>query len=132
MGLVLLPLLSLITYNFPDKHPQFTGKYQVNDLKINGIPVAVKSVKDSVLTTVYFDWQDDLALMFNHYDSRYIGTYYFDGNTDSISVKWRFPGDFDAPFAGKFVPADKAGTFHFSGILGKDSIDMQLERVPEP
>lgn len=131
-GLIVVPLLLLTTYSFPDKHPQLTSKYLVNNLKVNGIPVSAKSAKDSVLTAVYLDWQDDLVLMFNHYNSRYIGTYYFDSNTDSISVKWRYPADFTAPFNGKFIPEGKKGNYHFTGILGKDSIDMQLEKMPEP
>ncbi|MCK7553994.1 hypothetical protein MKQ70_02805 [Chitinophaga sedimenti] len=129
---VLLPLLLLASYRFPDRHPQFSGKYRVHDLIINDMPTAARSVKDSVLTTLYMDLQDDLVLVFNHHDSRYIGTYYFDEKTDSLSVKWRYPAGFNAPFAGKFVAGEQPGSYTFSGVLKGDRIAMQLERVPEP
>ena len=129
---VLLPLIRLTTYGFPDKHPQFTGKYQVADLKVNGVPVVAQSVKDSVLTVVYMDWQDDLVLEFNHYKSRYIGTYHFNKENDSISAIWRYPRDIKTPFAGTFRAAGKEGGRLFSGILGTDHIEMKLEKVPEP
>lgn len=129
---ILGPLIALATYNFPDKHPQFTGKYNIADLKVNGIPVAAGSVKDSVLTAIYMDWQDDFVLEFNHYKSRYIGTYHFNRDTDSISVNWRFPRDFRGNFAGKFLPGEKPGSYLFSGKLLEDRIEMRLDKVPEP
>jgi hypothetical protein len=131
-AVVLIPLILLATYSFPDKHPQFTGKYQVSDLKINGVPVAARSVKDSVLTVVYMDWQDDLALEFNHYNSRYIGTYHFNKDTDSIHVDWRYPRNFKGRFAGKLLPAGKPGAYSFSGMLLGDQVEMKLDKVPEP
>jgi hypothetical protein len=129
---ILLPLLLLASYRFPDRHPQFSGKYRVHELTVNGTPTAAQSVKDSVLTTLYMDLQDDLVLVFNHHDSRYIGTYYFDEKTDSLSVKWRYPAGFNAPFAGKFVAGKEPGSYAFAGVLNGDRITMQLERVPEP
>ncbi|CAL1518558.1 hypothetical protein [Chitinophaga sp. MM2321] len=131
-AVVLIPLALLAVHRFPDRHPQFTGKYTVSDLKVNGKPVAAQSVKDSVLTTVYMDLQDDLVLEFNHYKSRYIGTYHFNKATDSINVNWRFPRDFKAGFAGTFLPAGKPGSYHFSGTLQEDKIEMNLNKVPEP
>lgn len=129
-AVVLTPLILLATYSFPDKHPQFTGKYNVSDLKVNGTPVAPRSVKDSVLTVVYMDWQDDLVLEFNHYKSRYIGTYHFNKDTDSIRVNWRYPRDFNGSFAGKFISAGKPGSYLFSGMLEDDRIEMKLDKVP--
>jgi hypothetical protein len=129
---VLLPLIVLATYRFPDWHPRFTGKYQVTDLRVNGIPVSAQSVKDSVLTAVYMDWQDDLVLEFNHYKSRYIGTYHFNRNTDSIYADWRFPRNFKAKFSGTFRSAGKPGSYQFSGMLQEDHIEMRMDRVPEP
>ncbi|SEW52764.1 hypothetical protein [Chitinophaga arvensicola] len=129
---VLLPLIVLATYRFPDWHPQLTGKYRVADLRVNGVPVKASSVKDSVLTAVYMDWQDDLVLEFNHYNSRYIGTYHFNRDTDSMYVNWRYPRNFKAKFAGTFRSAGKPGAYQFSGMLADDQVEMRLDKVPEP
>jgi len=129
---ILTPLLLMATYNYPDKHPQFTGKYQVNHLLINGQPVAAHSTKDSVLTTVYMDWQDDFVLEFNHYNNRYIGTYTYDPATDSLRVQWRYPTAFSTPFSGSLKKGDKKGNYQFAGSLGTDILEMELQKLPEP
>ncbi|MCF6404858.1 hypothetical protein L3C95_18305 [Chitinophaga filiformis] len=129
---ILLPLVLLATFNYPDKHPQFTGKYSVSGLTVNGRPLKAKSPKDSVLTTLYMDLQDDFALEFNNYNSRYIGTYKYDPTTDSFQVQWRYPAAFKTPFLGILKKADKEGNYSFVGQMGTDMLQMKLEKVPEP
>ncbi|SHN33943.1 hypothetical protein [Chitinophaga sp. CF418] len=129
---ILLPLILLATYTYPDKHPQFTGKYRVNHLMINGRPIAAHSTKDSVLTTVYMDWLDDFVLEFNHYNNRYIGTYQYDPGTDSLRVQWRYPVGFNTRFSGSLKKADKKGDYLFAGQLGTNILEMKLEKLPEP
>ena len=120
-----LPLVLLLTYRFPDRHPQFTGKYKVNG------PQPVTSFRDSILTTIYMDLQDDIVLEFNHYNNRYIGTYKYDPQTRRIHAKWRYPVDAALRFDGILTPLDEQHNFQFSGVLGEDSIHMQLIYVPE-
>lgn len=130
IAILVIPLIFLATYNFPDKNPQLTGKYEVRHLRVNDQPQSATSVRDSVLTRVYMDLQNDLVLEFNHYDSRYIGTYQLDRSTGAISASWRYPRAFKETFSGKLLPGTTAGTLHFTGMLGKDSLDMDLVKVP--
>lgn len=130
--ILLLPLILLLTYRSPDKHPRFTGKYKVNDLYVNNIPQQAGNFRDSVLTTIYMDLQDDMVLEFNHYNNRYIGTYHYDPGTQRISAKWRYPSNFKLRFEGTLLPMEHSHDFRFKGLLGKDSIQMQLIHIPEP
>ncbi|MRG48994.1 hypothetical protein GFS24_28050 [Chitinophaga sp. SYP-B3965] len=128
---ILLPLILLATYTYPDKHPQFTGKYKVSHLMVNGIPVAAHSTKDSVLTTVYMDWQDDFVLEFNHYNNRYIGTYRYDPATDSLHVQWRYPRAFKTPFSSSLKKGATKGDYLFVGRMGEDILEMKLEKYQD-
>ncbi|WP_142687816.1 hypothetical protein [Chitinophaga polysaccharea] len=130
--ILLLPLILLLTYHYPDKHPQFTGKYKVGDLYINNRPQQAGNYRDSVLTTIYMDLQDDMVLEFNHYNNRYIGTYHYDPQTQRISTQWRYPKKFNLRFDGTLMPADHSHNLRFKGMLGEDSVQMQLIYVPEP
>lgn len=128
---VTIPLLLLATYRYPDLHPELTGKYKVEQLRINGEPMQVKRQTDSLLTNVYMDWQDDFVLEFNHYNNRYIGTYHFDERSGHIQVQWRYPAGFKTQFEGTLERAGNKN-FRFTGVLGTDSLQMQLLFVPEP
>lgn len=130
LAVICIPAILLATYHFPDEHPAFTGKYRVDGLRVNGIPQKVTSTTDSILTTVYMDLNDEWVMDFNHYNNRHIGTYdYKDG---SIKVQWRYPAEFDLQMEGTFAPAPEQNGFRFNGVLGKDSLQMLLIRVPEP
>ncbi|WP_119080689.1 hypothetical protein [Chitinophaga alhagiae] len=126
-----LPLVLLLTYSMPDRHPQFTGKYQVKDLQVNGTPQAARSFRDSVLTVMYMDLQDDIALEFNHHNNRYIGTYQYDEASQRISAKWRYPHSTDFRFEGVMRPLG-GRDLRFTGVLAGDSVQMRLVHVPEP
>jgi hypothetical protein len=71
-------------------------------------------------------------LEFNHYNNRYIGTYKYDPKTRRIHAKWRYPANAALRFDGILTPLDEQHNFQFSGVLGEDSIHMQLIYVPEP
>lgn len=129
---LLLPVTLLLTYRSPDKHPRFTGKYKVGDLYVNNTPQQAGNFRDSVLTTLYMDLQDDMVLEFNHYNNRYIGTYHYDPGTQRISTQWRYPSNFKLRFEGTLLPVEHSHDLRFKGLLGNDSIQMQLTYVPEP
>jgi hypothetical protein len=130
--ILLLPLVLLLTYRFPDKHPRFTGKYAVKNLYINGTRQEAGSFRDSVLTTVYMDLQDEIVLEFNHYNNRYIGTYHYDDQRQHLHAQWRYPGNFHLRFDGSLQPLDDQRNLQFEGVLGNDSVRMQLISIPEP
>lgn len=128
LSVVLLPLLLLSIYSFPDKHPQLTGSYEVSNLQINGQSRVARAPKDSVLTGVYLDLVDEFAFDFNDYRYRYIGTYQYQEGTDSLVVGWRYPADTIPPFKGRLV---REGTgWRLNGRLADQDLQMHLAKRP--
>lgn len=128
LSVVLVPLLLLGGYSFPDKHPQLTGSYKVSDLQINGQSRVARTPKDSVLTGVYLDLADEFAFDFNDYRYRYIGTYQYQEGTDSLVVEWRYPADTIPPFKGRLI---REGTgLHLDGRLAEQRLQMHLAKRP--
>lgn len=103
LSLFIWPLFFYCIYDYPNKHPQLTGKYQVQNLKIDNIALKAKSPKDSVLTTVYMDLEDEIAFDFNDWRYRYIGTYFLNEKNDSITIRWRYPSPKLDNFRGKLI-----------------------------
>ncbi len=126
ISLFIWPLLFSLIYDFPDKHPELTGKYQVENLKINDVPFKAKSPKDSVLTTVYMDLEDDFVLDFNDYRYRYIGTYFLNEKNDSITVKWRYPSDKLDEFKGRLTRTN--GKLLLNGKMNDEKLEMKLSK----
>lgn len=97
---VLVPVLSAITYQHPNRHPELTGKYRVENLKINGISYKAKTSTDSVLTHVYLDLDDVVGFSWNDHRRVRIGVYKL-GDKGKIDMKWRHPNTGVGPFNGK-------------------------------
>lgn len=126
ISMIIAPLFFSLIYNYPNKHPELTGKYSVDKLTINDIGSKATSPKDSVLTTVYMDLEDEIAFDFNDYRYRYIGTYYFNNKNGSITIKWRYPSDKLAPFKGKLT--HKKNTLTLNGKMNGEKLEMELRK----
>lgn len=124
LSIIGLPIIFFLTYSFPDKNPQLTGKYEVNDLWINGKAVKAASPKDSVLTTLYMDLDNDFVVDFNDYRYRYIGTY--QKSADSLSVHWRYPANNIPPLKGKLSQTPEG--LQLDAIWNSDTLHMQLRK----
>lgn len=97
--LVLIPILGTITYEHPDKHPHLTGKYRVENLKIDGVSYQAKTSTDSILTHVYLDLDDDVVFRWNDHRRIRIGRYKLDDH-GKIGMKWRYPNTGPGQFNG--------------------------------
>jgi len=97
---VLIPILSTITYQHPNRHPELTGKYRVENLKINGISYQAKTSTDSILTNVYLDLDDVVGFKWNDHRRVRIGNYKLD-DQGNIDMKWRYPNTGPGQFNGK-------------------------------
>lgn len=128
LSVFILPLFFLSMYSFPDKHPQFTGTYRVRDLRIDGTSKVALTPKDSVLTTVYLDLEDEIAFDFNDYRYRYIGTYQYQPGTDSLVVRWRYPAQVTSDFEGRLI-RDHTG-LRLDGRLRGEHLQMYLDKQP--
>ncbi|MNQ38192.1 hypothetical protein D3C85_517570 [compost metagenome] len=125
ISLFVWPLFFYFIYNYPNKHPQLTGKYQVQNLKIDNIAMKAKSPKDSVLTTVYMDLDDEIAFDFNDWRYRYIGTYFLNERNDSITIRWRYPSDKLDNFKGKLIRENNQ--LILRGKMNEKTLEMELK-----
>jgi hypothetical protein len=119
------PLVLVLSFGPPDRNPQLTGKYRVEDLTVNGIPTAVTSCQDSVLTTVYFDQGNDVVLDFNSLQRRWIGRYRLDRISGALTASWRYPVPVKDPLVGRLDRVQE-GEWRLIGVIGKDSLIARL------
>jgi len=122
---VLVPILCIITYEYPDKHPSLTGKYRVENLKINNISYQAKNSTDSVLTHVYLDLDDVVGLSWNDHRRVRIGSYKLD-DQGKIDMKWRYPDTALGHFTGELKREGKR--LGLNGEMGGKRYQMILKK----
>lgn len=126
ISLFIWPIFFYFIYSYPNKHPQLTGKYEVQNLKIDNIALKAKSPKDSVLTTVYMDLEDEIAFDFNDWRYRYIGNYFLNERNDSITIRWRYPSDKLDNFKGKLIKTNNQ--LILKGKMNGETLQMELKK----
>jgi hypothetical protein len=132
LSIVFLPLLFIAMHGKPDKHPQLTGKYEVKQLKINQQMLDRASCADSILTVVYFDIRNGCVFEFNTPQRRWNGTYTLEN--DHLEINWRSPEGkpvfrgIISPVSGS-SPASGAASLKLTGVLGKDSVDIVMQKL---
>lgn len=125
LSIIYIPLLLIATHSGPDKYPSLTGKYEVKQLSINHQMLnGVNS--DSILTVVYFDIKNGCVFQFNTPAKRWNGT--FSNDSNHLRIEWFSPAD-KPVFNGTMSMPDESGKLRLTGLIGKDSMDMILEKV---
>jgi hypothetical protein len=125
-GVVMVaPLVLVISFGSPDRNPQLTGKYRVEDLAVNGARAVAGTCQDSVLTKVYFDLNNDVVLEFNGLQRRWIGSYRLDRATGVLDASWRHPKSAKDTLVARLDRGD-GGEWRITGRLGNDSLRAKL------
>jgi len=122
---IVAPLVLVASFGSPDRNPQLTGKYRVEDLSVNEVRSVARSCQDSVLTTVYFDLGNDVVLEFNSLQRRWIGRYRLDRVSGALEASWRYPVPAKDPLVGR-LDRVQPGEWRIIGMLGKDSLRARL------
>jgi hypothetical protein len=81
---------------------------------------------DSILTVVYFDVRNGCVFEFNTPQRRWNGTYRLEN--DHLEINWRSPTE-KPVFRGIMAPAGDSGRLTLTGVLGKDSVDMVMQKL---
>ena len=126
LSIIYIPLLFIAMHGQPDKYPQLTGKYEVQQLKMNQQMLYRTSCADSILTEVYFDIKNGCVFQFNTPQRRWNGTYTIENN--HLGISWRSPAD-KPIFSGIMSPPGDAGRLMLTGVLGTDSISITAQKV---
>lgn len=127
---VVLPFgLCAMIYDFPNRHPELTGKYEVQELVVNHEKHERKSCSDTILTLVYIDDNNDLVFENNHPDNWQVGHFKYDKHTKKMEVIWRFPKNFHDTLRATISKTDRKNKIKMHGIMGKDTIVATLNKL---
>ena len=126
LSIIYIPLLLIAMHGKVDKYPGLTGKYEVKQLSINQQLLHQGTCADSILTVVYFDIKNGCVFQFNTPAKRWNGTFSKDSN--HLKIKWFSPAD-KPVFNGTMSTANDSGKLMLTGMLGKDSMDVILQKV---
>ena len=124
---VLFVPLILIAFNpAPNKHPQFTGKYTVATMQVNGKTMMPTTCQDSLLTVVYLDLEDECVFEFNGLKRRMFGFYKLDDQGDQVTISWHYPPTAKDKFNGTMKYVE--GNVELRGKIGNDSLAVKLTK----
>jgi hypothetical protein len=126
LSIIYIPLLLIAMHGKVDKYPGLTGKYEVKQLTVNRQLLHQDTCADNILTVVYFDIKNGCVFQFNTPAKRWNGTFTKNGN--HIKIKWFSPAD-KPVFDGTASTANETGKLMLTGMLGKDSMDVILQKV---
>ena len=126
LSIIYIPLLLIASHASVDRYPGLTGKYEVKQLAINHQFVQKDTCTDSTLTVVYFDIKNRCVFQFHTPAKRWNGT--FTKNTDHLEIKWLSPPG-KPRFNGIISTVNNPGRLTLAGTLGKDSMDVILEKL---
>ncbi len=123
--LIALPGFLCLRLVSPDRHPELTGKYHVDQLFIDGKSFMIESSRDSLLSHVYFDLDNELVFRFNDYRRQWIGTYEYQNG--HFRIHWRYPDKTYPSFEGNLKQLHD--TCYIEGSLGQEQYQLKLRRV---
>ena len=126
LSIIYIPLLLIAMHGKVDKYPRLTGKYEVKQLTVNHQLLHRDNYADSTLTVVYFDIKNGCVFQFDSPAKRWNGTFTKDSN--HLKIKWFSPAD-KPVFEGMISKVNDSGKLMLTGMLGKDSMEMKLQKV---
>jgi hypothetical protein len=124
LSTILIPVLLMSVYHFPQTHPEIFGKYEVKRYIINNIPQDTSGCRDSVLTKVFID-NADFVLEYGNYQKRSIGNYDYNPQTRQIKVIWRYPTNMHDTLFAEMAAGNKI----LNGRMGRRMIKMEVQKV---
>jgi hypothetical protein len=127
---IVIPLtICVLLYDFPNRHPDITGKFKVQKLTINRTDKDLTNCKDSVLTTIYIDDNNDIVFENNSPNNWQVGHFSYNKNSRQLKVIWRYPKTFHDTLSATLSKLDKEYGMILTGIMGNDTISANLLKV---
>jgi hypothetical protein len=126
---VLIPLVLCISlYDYPNRHPDITGKFRVAKQMINGKTYNTVNCSDSLLTLVYFDDKNTIVFERNSPQNWLVGDFKYNKATRNMKVIWRYPKGFHDTLTATLSTLDK-NRMTLSGIMKKETLRIELEKL---
>jgi len=115
-------VICFILYDYPNRNPEISGRYEVTKLHINRREIDLKSCSDSMLTKVYFDDNHDVVFERNSLKRWRVGHFSYDRQNRSMKVVWRYPKGFHDTLLATLSAKNKQRSMTLSGIMGSDTL----------
>jgi len=126
----LLPLfIAWRLYDPANRHPDLTGKYKVTKLLINSSDRPLHDCRDSALSLVYFDDNNDVVFQYGSLDRWRVGHFSFNKDTKALSVIWRYPHSFHDTLVASVATQLSPGNIVLQGVMAHDTIVAHLLKV---
>lgn len=126
---ILIPLLILTSHYKLQHRPSLTGKYEIVKMMVNGKERLLDPCNDSILSNVYFDLGDYFVFMSNNFINRRVGRFEFNEATRQFKTIWQYPKGLNDTLYAKVSSLDKENKMTLSGIMGKDTLTMELLKM---
>jgi len=126
---IVIPLLILIPHYEVQFHPNLTGKYKITNMTVNGKKVSIDTCNNGILSNVYFDLGDYFVIMSNNFINRKVGHFEFNESTRQFKIVWQYPKELRDTLYAQVSSLDKENRMALSGIMGKDTLNMQLLKM---
>ena len=128
LSVIIIPLLLMAIYKFPQYDAEIYGKYEVKGMVINNAPQNLIPCGDSVLTKVFID-KTDLVFEYNNYQRRFIGNYTYNKTNRSIIAVWHYPASVHDTLFAKILPGKTPDVKTLNGHMGRQTFKIDLLRV---
>jgi hypothetical protein len=124
--LIIPLLLGYLNYK-PHTNPTIIGKYSVKGYSFNGNDFDYQNCSDSLLSTIYFDENQDCIFRYgNDFERLEIGKLKINKNQKSLEVIWRYPKNYTDTLKVNLEKTDKEKEYRISGKLGPNNVVLSL------
>lgn len=129
LSAILIPVI-LLTPQYRTQYRQgLTGKYNIEKFIINGKDKNIDQCSDTTFSKVYFDLGDFFIFTNNNFKKRQIGHFTINEATRTFETTWQYPQGIKDNFKGTVTKIGNNNRMKLSGIMGKDTIEMELEKM---
>lgn len=106
-----------------------TGKYNIEKMTINGKNKTIDQCSDTTFSKVYFDLGDFFAFTNNNFKKKQIGHFTFDETKRTFETTWEYPKGIKDNFKGTVTNLDNKNRMKLTGIMAKDTFEIELEKM---
>ena len=123
---IVIPLLILVPRYKIQFRPNLTGKYKIMKMTVNGKQLLLDSCNNTTFSNIYFDLGDYFVFASNDFNNIQVGHFEFNEKTREFKTIWKYPKGISDTLFANISPLDKENRMILSGLMGKDSLYIEL------
>ena len=126
---IITPILLLTPFYRIQYRTGLTGKYNILRMTVNGNFKTIEQCSDTSFSKVYFDLGDFFIMTNNNFTKRQVGHFIINDVTRKFETTWQYPTGLNENFKGEVTGLDKDNRMKLSGVMGRDTLVMELEKM---